>query len=158
MQATRRQGSGLSNGRVNRDPLSDPEVRRSFEEELLFGEATETLAALVNELGISQRELARRLSVSESRVSQILSGTHNLTLRTLASLGWALGVRFALEPEVLRDRLGTPAVGDPEAPTWLSSLQPEAEVAFRTVELPARHERMPERTLKVIQGGQGIAV
>src|SRR5947208_2850834 len=78
--------------------MSDPEIRRIFEEELLLGEATENVTALLRSLTISQRELARRLNVSEARVSQIVSGAENLTLRSLAALGWALGVRFELDP------------------------------------------------------------
>ena len=104
--------------------LADPEVRRVFEEELLVGEATDTLAGLIESLGISQRELAERLGVSPGRVSQILSGSENLTLRSLAALGWALGFRFGLSPVPMADRAGTPAVDDPPAPSWLGRLAP----------------------------------
>ena len=45
---------------------TDP--RKAFEEELLVGETADTIAALLESLGISQRELARRLGVSEARV------------------------------------------------------------------------------------------
>lgn len=67
--------------------LTNPEIRRVFEEELLVGEATDTLAALIEELGISQRDLAARLGVSEGRVSQILSGASNLSCDRLPD--WA---------------------------------------------------------------------
>ena len=102
--------------------LADPDVRRVFEEELLVGEATDTVAALVESLGLSQRELAARLGVSEGRVSQILSGGTNLTLRSLAGLGWALGVEFKLHPHAMADRRGTPSESDPPAPAWLHAL------------------------------------
>lgn len=107
--------------------LSDPKIRRVFEEERLVGEATDTLAALAEELGVSQRELAARLGVSEGRVSQILSGGTNLTLRSLAGLAWALGMEFKLRPQPMRDRRGTPAEDDPPAPAWLSELSTTAE-------------------------------
>jgi transcriptional regulator with XRE-family HTH domain len=119
-----------------RELLADPEIRRVYEEELLFGEATDTVAALVESLGLTQRELARRLGVSEGRVSQILSGKENLTLRSLASLGWALGMRFDLEPRPMVDRAGTPAADDPPAPAWLTRLRPEATASFRPLGLP----------------------
>ena len=106
-----------------REALANPEVRRVFEEEVLFGEATETIAGLLESLGMSQRELARRLSLSEGRVSQILSGEDNLTLRTLAAIGWALGVRFELDATPMEDRAGTPAEDDPPAPAWLTQLK-----------------------------------
>lgn len=102
--------------------LTDPEVRRVFEEERLVAEATDTLAALVEEAGLSQRELAARLGVSEGRISHILSGGTNLTLRSLAALAWALGVEFKLCPQAMRDRRGTPAEGDPPTPAWLSDV------------------------------------
>src|SRR5690606_27124167 len=99
--------------------MHDPETRRAFEEELLVGEATDTVAALVDSLGLSQEELAQRLGVSAGRVSQLLSGAENLTLRSLGALGWALGVRFNLQPSAMADRHGTPALDDPLAPAWL---------------------------------------
>jgi transcriptional regulator with XRE-family HTH domain len=105
-----------------RKALADPEVRRVYEEELLVGEATETIAGLLTSLGIPRKELARRLEVSAGRVSQILSGAENLTLRSLGALGWALGIRFNLRPVAMADRRGTPAEDDPQAPAWLASL------------------------------------
>lgn len=119
-----------------RNALVDPEVRRSFEEELLFGEATDTVSGLVESLGITQRELANRVGVSESRISQVLSGADNLTLRSLANLGWAMGVRFELSPIPLEDRSGTPAGDDPPAPRWLRRHQSQAEPQFRHISMP----------------------
>jgi transcriptional regulator with XRE-family HTH domain len=102
--------------------LKDPEVRRVFEEEFLVGEATDTIAGMLESLGITQRELGERIGVSPGRVSQILSGEENLTLRSLGALAWALGVRFELRPVPMADRIGTPAVDDPPAPVWLGRL------------------------------------
>lgn len=99
--------------------LANPEVRRVYEEEVLFGEATDTIEALLESLEISRSELARRLRVSKGRVSQIMSGAENLTLRTLAAVGWALGVRFELRPVPMVNRAGTPAIADPSPPAWL---------------------------------------
>jgi transcriptional regulator with XRE-family HTH domain len=114
------------------DPkLTDPDVRRSYEEELLVGEATETLGAMLASTNLSQRELARRLGVTEGRVSQILSGSENLTLRSLAALGWGLGLRFRLDPLPLADRRGTPAESDPPAPAWLDRLSSVALPDFQ---------------------------
>jgi transcriptional regulator with XRE-family HTH domain len=95
-----------------------PDERQLFEEELLVGSTVETLGALLESIGISQRELARRLSVSESRVSQILDG-RNLTLRSLAHLGWALGLRFSLVPIAITDRSTGPAANDVSTPLWM---------------------------------------
>jgi transcriptional regulator with XRE-family HTH domain len=133
--------------------FSDPEVRKVFEEELLFGESTDTVEALLESIGVSQRALAGRLGVSEGRVSQLLSGHENLTLRTLAGLGWALGVRFELNPVPMADRAGTPAQSDPPAPAWLSQLRHQPHVEFRPVSMPGPgklHAAPPK--LRVVEG------
>jgi transcriptional regulator with XRE-family HTH domain len=87
-----------------------------------YGEVNETVAALLAELGLSQRELADRLGKSEARVSRILNERDNTTLRTLADLGWALGIRFALVPVPFADRSDSPAKHDPPPPHWLKRL------------------------------------
>lgn len=45
---------------------------------------------------ISRADLAQSMGVSPGRVSQILSGDENLTLRTLSSVLGALGANFEL--------------------------------------------------------------
>jgi transcriptional regulator with XRE-family HTH domain len=73
----------------------------------------------MREHGVSQRELARRLGRSEPWISRVLNERENTTLKTVADLGWALGLRFALAPQPLK-RDETPAGGDPELPEWLT--------------------------------------
>ena len=102
--------------------LTNPEVRRAFEEEVLVGETIDTIAGILESLGLTQAELARRLAVTPGRVSQILSGAENVTLHTVGALGWALGVRFELRAVPMADRDGTPAADDPPAPDWISRL------------------------------------
>ena len=46
---------------------------------------------LLDQAGISQRDLADRLGKAESEISKWLSGQHNLTLRTLTLVEAALG-------------------------------------------------------------------
>jgi hypothetical protein len=133
--------------------LADPQARRAFEEELLFGEATDTLAAVIESLGITQRELARRLNVSEGRVSQVLSGAENLTLRSLAALGWAIAVRFELNPVAMSERSGTPARGDPPAPSWLRRLQ-ESRLAFGPVSMPGAGNLAVHPKYRVLPDGE----
>jgi len=132
------------------NPLHDPEIRRTYEEELMVGEATETLGALIQELGISQRELANRLDLSESRVSQVLNGGANLTLKSLAAFGWALGLRFDLDPVPMSmdERVGTPARDDPPAPEWLGR-KPMAEV--RWLARPASGRMTHSRRLAAVR-------
>lgn len=122
------------------DTLADPEVRRTFEEELLFGEATDTVAGMMVSSGVSQKELARRLGVTKGRVSQILSGGENLTLRSLAALGWALGLRFEFKAIAVPNRQGTPAETDPHAPEWLLNLAAQSNLRFLKLALPKKPE------------------
>jgi transcriptional regulator with XRE-family HTH domain len=73
----------------------------------------------MREQGVSQRELARRLGRSEPWISRVLNGRENTTLKTVADLGWALGLRFALAPQAI-EREETPAGCDPELPRWVA--------------------------------------
>jgi transcriptional regulator with XRE-family HTH domain len=71
---------------------------RLLDQERLILHATETIVGLLVEQSVSRRELANRLGKSKGFVSQLLSGERNMTLRTLADLGHALGFRFAVRP------------------------------------------------------------
>ena len=52
--------------------------------------------------GLTRADLAARMGVSPGRVSQILGGGENLTLRTLAALSTALDARFDIALNVLK--------------------------------------------------------
>jgi transcriptional regulator with XRE-family HTH domain len=108
---------GGERGRASVD--EDLEDARLHERELLYGEAVEHLRALMIDLHLTQREVAKRLELPEPRVSRILSGRENLTLKTLADMGWATGLRFEVVAVPLDDVSTTPAAGDPPPPRWL---------------------------------------
>jgi len=73
------------------DQVATEEGRRGLDVERLLLEATENLCLVMEREGVTSRELARRLGVSPARVSQMLDGTRNLTLATLAEAFHALG-------------------------------------------------------------------
>lgn len=101
--------------------LRDPALRREYERESLYEAAISDILGLLNSRGLTQAELADRLGVSPGRVSQLLSGRRNLTLKSLADLTWALGMRVDLSLEVIEDLSATPAKDDaPLVPKWLS--------------------------------------
>lgn len=52
------------------------------------------LARAISELGLTQAELAQRLEWSPGRVSRVLHGSMNLTLRTIHEFAAALGLEF----------------------------------------------------------------
>lgn len=47
--------------------------------------------------GLKKKELARRLGITASRVTQVLNGDRNVTLRTIVQFALALGVRWEIE-------------------------------------------------------------
>jgi transcriptional regulator with XRE-family HTH domain len=127
---------------ARRAPTPDAlDESRVFEEEYLFGDATDTISAILKSKGITQKELAARLGVSAARVSQIVSGDENLTLRSLASIGWALGVRFQLAPVVIEDQATTPAWSDDPHPKWLPRLAERVEETARAGQSPAAESK-----------------
>jgi transcriptional regulator with XRE-family HTH domain len=71
----------------------------------------------MRELGLTRADLAARMGVSPGRVSQILSGGENLTLRTLAALSTALDARFDVELSALKtdDAYTSRDIADPKA-------------------------------------------
>src|SRR5690348_11759657 len=67
------------------------ERRMKFEQEGAILDATEAICRLMNERGVNRAELARRLNTTRGHVTQLLSGEHNLTLRKLSDIFYALG-------------------------------------------------------------------
>ena len=53
---------------------------------------------LLNDQGLTQKELAKRMKKTEAEVSVWLSGQHNFTLRTLAKISVILGEDIILFP------------------------------------------------------------
>jgi transcriptional regulator with XRE-family HTH domain len=76
-----------------------------IEDELLalVTQLTNEINWYMRERGLTRADLAARIGVSPGRVSQILSGGENLTLRTLAALSTALDARFDIELSALKD-------------------------------------------------------
>ena len=90
--------------------MDDPEIRKLLAVETLAAEASELIARLMHERGITKAELARQTGKSRAWVTQLLSGKTNMTVRTLAE------VAFTLEAEV---KLQT------ETPRWKAASQPK---------------------------------
>lgn len=71
--------------------------RRAFVEEFAVTSVALAMAEAMHISGVSQREVADRLGVTEARVSQILSGTGNPTLKTLARMADVLKRELRVE-------------------------------------------------------------
>jgi transcriptional regulator with XRE-family HTH domain len=68
----------------------------------LITQLTNEITWYMRERGLTRADLAARMGVSPGRVSQILGGGENLTLRTLAALSTALEARFDVELSALK--------------------------------------------------------
>lgn len=56
------------------------------------------ISSLIEKKGMNQGELARRIGKEASSLSRILSGTNNLTLRTITDMEVALGEDIIITP------------------------------------------------------------
>jgi transcriptional regulator with XRE-family HTH domain len=91
------------------DYLSDPERLRGFQQAGLRIELAREVERAMKAQRISRKALAERMGVSKGRITQILSGTSNLTLRLVADAFTALGLRLELKPVPLSEsRTGSP--------------------------------------------------
>jgi len=76
-------------------PMPDTfDARAGYERESLTNQILDAVQHFMNERGITQQHIAAEMGVSDARVSQILSGEQNLTLKTLASVAAALNGHF----------------------------------------------------------------
>ena len=73
------------------------EARVEAELSQLVTQLTNEINWYMHERGLNRADLASRMGVSPGRVSQVLSGGENLTLRTLAGLATALDARFGVD-------------------------------------------------------------
>jgi transcriptional regulator with XRE-family HTH domain len=79
-------------------------VETQIDEEMLalVTQLTNEINWYLRERRLTRADLAARMAVSPGRVSQILNGGENLTLRTLAALSTALDARFDIELSPLK--------------------------------------------------------
>jgi len=77
--------------------LEDGNRRRLYERESLAFEAMELVSRLMEQKGVNRAELAKRIGKSKPLVTQLLSGSRNMTMHTLADLVFALDHRVKLE-------------------------------------------------------------
>ena len=65
-----------------------PEMKRQME---MSVKIANRIYEIMEEKGLSQKDLAHLLGKTETEVSRWLSGTHNMTMATLAKISSALG-------------------------------------------------------------------
>ena len=84
--------------------VADPKRRRVYERESLAFEAAELISGLMEQRQVSKTELAERIGASKSHVTQLLSGSRNMTMHTLADLAFALGHKIEIRAHRTRSR------------------------------------------------------
>ena len=75
--------------------------RREFTQEELALDATELISMLMEQNSVSKAELARRTGKSKAYISQVLSGSRNMTMHTLAELVYVFGQKVQLKAVAL---------------------------------------------------------
>jgi transcriptional regulator with XRE-family HTH domain len=112
-----------------------PSKRRLLEQESLILEAAELLSMLMASEGVTKTELARRLGRSKAYLTQVLRGTTNLTLRTLADLGLAIGYRLRFQAKNIASGC---LVSLPDVPHLYSTPQGHSFACWRAFDQPMR--------------------
>jgi transcriptional regulator with XRE-family HTH domain len=80
-------------------------------QEVLISQATEEIWKAMEDAGVNKAELARKMGTTESYVSQVLNGSCDLTLRTLAEISLALDYQPTLRLEPKKHIGGRPVTG-----------------------------------------------
>jgi transcriptional regulator with XRE-family HTH domain len=76
---------------------TDSAYERLLAQEALILDATELISELMEARGLSRAELAKRIGKARGFVTQVLSGSRNMTLRTFADLAYALDARVTVQ-------------------------------------------------------------
>lgn len=100
-------------------------------EEAALAMAQSTIQNAVNEAGISKADLARKMERPRSYVSLMLSGRHNLTIKTMSRALAACGfeIRFQHAPIVWNWRSKVVAQPEEQQPAHAGTTIPVAEQA-----------------------------
>jgi len=84
-------------------------------EESALAMAQSTIQKAINDSGISRSEIARKMKCNRSFISRMLSGNHNLTIKTMAKCLAACGFEVRFQPvRVEWNWVETTAPAEPE--------------------------------------------
>jgi len=93
---------------VEETSLINSEERAFAREELVYN-VTEDLLVILEDLEVNKKELARRLGKSRSYITQILSGSRNMTLGSFSDICFALGfkpeIKLPVQEEVKKEEM-----------------------------------------------------
>ena len=96
--------------------MADPTFARLFTQEQLIDEATELIVRAMLQEKLSKAELARRVGRSKAHITQLLTGSRNMTLRTFADL------MFLMERKVLLTSAPSDDASEPMPMRWVQKI------------------------------------
>lgn len=92
IEAMEKEGSVKKNSRTTlEEEMVKPSFVRAYDQEGLILEATCTLYECMESSGLSKSKVAKRLGKTKAFVTQVLDGSRNMTLRTLADFARVTG-------------------------------------------------------------------
>ena len=88
------------------EEMKDPEFAKLMAEESLILEITEKIIELMQKEKISKANLAKRLKKSKGYITQLLDGSRNFTIKTIADIFHVLGYSLKIEEDKYKQRQG----------------------------------------------------
>lgn len=118
------------------DDFEFPEISdREMACERLQFNAMEDILLAMQDAGVNQSDLARKLGKSKSYVSQLLDGKRNMTLKTLSDISYALGAEARVA--IFRNGVDVSHQVIPER-SWSKEIRPDVtKGVIIAVTLPA---------------------
>ncbi len=86
-------GKAMSTAELFEECLAQVSEEVKLELDMSFALA-DKIDSILREKNMSHKQLAKRMGKTEAEVSRWFGGTHNFTLRTIAKLSDALGVKL----------------------------------------------------------------
>lgn len=136
---------------VERLADDDKDDGRSYEQERLLVDAAELICEGMASAGLTKADVARMLGSSRAHVTQLLAGSRNMTLRSLADLTWSCGFRVGLSLQPTHDALLDDG--------WEPSCSHPFRAATPLLRFEPRSVRMPQVTADgALLGGKSSLV
>lgn len=132
--------SGASRGKDLAALLAEAVQSDEFDFELKAQEVAVNLVSLMSHAGLTRAELARALNWPAGRVTKVLGGQENLTLRTMYLIYKALGYTFDVVPRTAAERV---------------PMQPWQRFSFDTAHVVSTDIKLHERPKVARQTGHG---
>jgi len=88
------------------EEMKDPEFAKLMAEESLILEVTEKIIELMQKEKITKANLAKRLRKSKGYITQLLDGSRNFTIKTIADIFHVLGYSLKIEEDKYKQRQG----------------------------------------------------